>query len=531
MCSNGFDDDFDGLIDFTPPAGETADPDCSSAADLGEQGDPLPECSNGFDDDGDGLIDFTPPVGETADPDCSSAADLGEQGDPLPECSNGFDDDGDDKVDFTPPGGETADPGCSSAADLDEGSEGLPPGEDTNPAAVGDSALAGFPTSGATYAILSSGNTNFADDPNNSSGTSQSNGNGPGSAAHGDNVRDLVQLKVDLNVPAGRNCLSLDFRFLSEEFPEYVGSAFNDGFVAELDTSDFQATSDAITAPNNFAFDSLGDVISINTTGASGFSEAEAAGTTYDGATPRLRARTPITPGAHSVYLSVFDVGDSALDSAAFVDELVLYSAPAGSCVSGSTADLVPPAVTLVNPADGSTTTDSTPTYDGSAGTAAGDSTTVTVKIYAGATATGSPVQTLTTTQSGGSWTVDGSPALGDGTYTAQAEQSDSAGNTGQSAPPPSPSTPRPTRSSTRPRTGRPATPPRASPSTPPRRARPSNARSTRGPPASAPARARARPTRRRARWPTAPTPSGCGRPTRTARRTRTQALRPRRSP
>ena len=108
------------MIDFTPPAGETADPGCSSAQDNNEvegEPDPTPECSNGFDDDGDGLIDFTPPVGETADPDCSSAADLGEQGDPLPECSNGFDDDGDGLIDFTPPAGETADPDRSSAAD------------------------------------------------------------------------------------------------------------------------------------------------------------------------------------------------------------------------------------------------------------------------------------------------------------------------------------------------------------------------------------------------------------------------------
>ena len=97
--------------------------------------------------------------------------------------------------------------------------------------------------------------------------------------------------------------------------------------------------------------------------------------------------------------------------------------------------DAISPTVTLTNPANGSTTADNTPTYDGTAGTAVGDLNTVTVKIYAGATATGSPVQTLSTTQSGGSWTVDGSPALADGTYTAQAEQSDSAGNTGQSAP------------------------------------------------------------------------------------------------
>jgi hypothetical protein len=50
-CTNGFDDDCDGLIDG-------ADPDCQSTCE------PIPEqCSNGLDDDCDGLVD-------SADPDC-----------------------------------------------------------------------------------------------------------------------------------------------------------------------------------------------------------------------------------------------------------------------------------------------------------------------------------------------------------------------------------------------------------------------------------------------------------------------------
>ena len=59
----------------------------------------------------------------------------------------------------------------------------------------------------------------------------------------------------------------------------------------------------------------------------------------------------------------------------------------------------------------------------------------VRVKIYVGASVAGTPVQTLTTTRSGGSWSVSASTALGDGTYTAQAEQSDAGGNIGFSTP------------------------------------------------------------------------------------------------
>ena len=59
----------------------------------------------------------------------------------------------------------------------------------------------------------------------------------------------------------------------------------------------------------------------------------------------------------------------------------------------------------------------------------------MTVKIYARTQATGTPVQTLTVNSASGAWTVDCTTALAAGTYTAQAEQSDNAGNTGVSAP------------------------------------------------------------------------------------------------
>jgi hypothetical protein len=414
-CSNGFDDDGDGTIDFTPPPEETADPGCSSPQDnqeLDGEPDPGPECSNGGDDDGDDKIDFTPPPGGTADPGCASAQDNQEfEGvpDPDPQCSNGFDDDGDDKIDFTPPPGGTADPGCASAQDLDEGSEGLPPGEDTDPAAVSDVPLTGFPTSGATYAIMSSGDTEFADDANESGGTSQSNGNAPGVEAHGAIVQDLVQLKIDVSVPPSANCLQVDFRFLSEEYPEYIGSSFNDGFVAELDTSDFQAATDGITAPHNFAFDSDGKVISINT---AGFSDSEAAGTTYDGATALLRASTPISPGRHSIYLSVFDLSDSVLDSAAFVDNLRLITVPGGNCTRGTDSDTTAPQTTITAGPTG-TIADSTPSFQFSSSEAG---STFECRVDSGAFASCSSPHTTA--------------ALSDGAHTFEVRAIDGAGNT-----------------------------------------------------------------------------------------------------
>jgi hypothetical protein len=95
------------------------------------------------------------------------------------------------------------------------------------------------------------------------------------------------------------------------------------------------------------------------------------------------------------------------------------------------TVDTVAPAVTLNSLS--TPTADKTPSFSGKAGVASGDLAAVHLKLYAGATASGSPIQTITATPSGTSWSSGPVQTLADGTYTAQAEQSDSAGNTGKS--------------------------------------------------------------------------------------------------
>jgi hypothetical protein len=103
--------------------------------------------------------------------------------------------------------------------------------------------------------------------------------------------------------------------------------------------------------------------------------------------------------------------------------------------VQAGSSDTIPPSITLTAPANGATVTTATPAFSGVAGTATGDSTSVTVKVYSGSAASGSPVETLTTPRDGvGAYSVSASPALASGTYTAQAEQTDTAGNTGKSS-------------------------------------------------------------------------------------------------
>lgn len=204
------------------------------------------------------------------------------------------------------------------------------------PHAVSNTPLAGFPTSGSTYAILTSGDANLAETPNTSGSSGLSLG---GNAVRGDTDRDVSVLAIPFSVAAGQNCLTLDLRFLSDEFPEFVGGGVNDGFVAEIDDSTWTTSGNVITAPNNFAFDPAGDVISINSSGATSMSAAEATGTTYDGATPLLSASTAVTPGTHTLYLSIFDQGDMVYDSAVFIDRLGLgfVPDPDTQCTPGAT--------------------------------------------------------------------------------------------------------------------------------------------------------------------------------------------------
>ena len=99
------------------------------------------------------------------------------------------------------------------------------------------------------------------------------------------------------------------------------------------------------------------------------------------------------------------------------------------------TIDTSPPAPTLTQPAANASTSDATPNLAGIGGTATGDASQVSVKIYTGNSVFGDPVQTLNTTRdpSSGAFAVNAA-SLADGTYTAQAEQADDAGNSGQSS-------------------------------------------------------------------------------------------------
>ncbi len=192
-------------------------------------------------------------------------------------------------------------------------------GSDVRGVGVGTAHLGHFfPTQGTTFAILSTGKAADADTPNNSGSLSyQLNGVKKGVDGH-----DMTQLQLSLKVPAWANCANVDFAFYSEEFPEYVGSSFNDAFTAEKGGTNltFDSVNHKVVAPLNFAFDSHHNIISVNTV----FGVVANTGTTYDGGTPLLRAETKVVPGSITKFVfSIQDLGDNVWDSTVFLDKFV----------------------------------------------------------------------------------------------------------------------------------------------------------------------------------------------------------------
>ncbi|NND73869.1 MAG: cadherin-like domain-containing protein, partial [Ilumatobacter sp.] len=151
---------------------------------------------------------------------------------------------------------------------------------------------------------------------------------------------DVSVLRLDVDIPAPGageaplDCLAFDVVFASEEFPDFVNKPYNDGFLAELDTSTWTVSGATIDAPDNFAFDPDGNYLSVKGAFFDPGRVITDTGMVYNGATPVLRVFTPITTGAHSVYLSVFDGADAFENSGALIENLEAFSSTA--CVPGA---------------------------------------------------------------------------------------------------------------------------------------------------------------------------------------------------
>lgn len=134
---------------------------------------------------------------------------------------------------------------------------------------------------------------------------------------------DLAGLTTEFAIPEGTGtpCFIVDLKFMSEEFPEYVGSSFNDFVVGRINDTSPPSISDTNTpvAPGNFLRDGNGDAITVNNN--YNVNAARANDTVYDGASPTLQARSEVPDSTSFTFtLWIADVGDSIYDSMVFMD-------------------------------------------------------------------------------------------------------------------------------------------------------------------------------------------------------------------
>jgi hypothetical protein len=216
----------------------------------------------------------------------------------------------------------------------------------------------GFPLDSASYLALSTGAIDDVAEPASDQATTvSSDAGGAVIPARGPSARDVTVVQLGLEAPSWASCLCFAFRFFTEETPS-AGVAFRDSFIAEIDASTWTTSASALSAPLNIAYGALGQVVSVNGLADAPTTQAAAAGTPFDWATPTLRASAAITPGSHTLYLSLFDQGDDWRDSAVVVDRLQFS---AGACMTGAVDDSLPlgpppapapapaPTVTIVN--------------------------------------------------------------------------------------------------------------------------------------------------------------------------------------
>jgi hypothetical protein len=159
-------------------------------------------------------------------------------------------------------------------------------------------------------------------------------------------------LTINFTTAPGTNSVLFDFVFASEEFPEFVGSDFNDTFAAFLDgvQVSFDSQGHLITVNNNF-FKLNNSGVNPTTGGIGGInSDPRVNGTTgvnfnieYDGLTPLIRTQAPIDPNvtSHTLKFVIADAGDTALDSGVFISRLQ----GSGKSVSVPVTDLPQPGV------------------------------------------------------------------------------------------------------------------------------------------------------------------------------------------
>jgi len=186
------------------------------------------------------------------------------------------------------------------------------------------------PTNGLTFAIFSTGIAGYNPVTTNEENPGDERGMWFSGGQKG-HPRDEATLTMILQVPPLMTYLTYDVQFLSAEYPEYVGTQFNDKltitvnspsqgistYTEDVNSGIFRLESSEITGTGFDIFATSGhparlDIVT-NTVGPGGDA----------GATLRFPAEHPVLgPEQVTVTINIKDSGDNMVDSAAFIDNI-----------------------------------------------------------------------------------------------------------------------------------------------------------------------------------------------------------------
>ena len=158
-----------------------------------------------------------------------------------------------------------------------------------------------------------------------------------GADNQGNQLYDLVNLEMDCVVPSYANSLGFSFYFFSREYPDYVGSAYNDTFQVHLTSAAWNG---------NIVFDGAGNVISVNNALFTVTNQALMLGTGFDcgyrgGGTGWLTTIAPVVPDETiHVRFEIYDVSDGIYDSAVLVDDFYWSETDPKSPTTGHPVEL-----------------------------------------------------------------------------------------------------------------------------------------------------------------------------------------------
>lgn len=212
--------------------------------------------------------------------------------------------------------------------------------------------------------ILTTGSVKGTFKPNSGPGISVSNGvtysDSDLKAIDSLSVYDPIIFEFDVTLDKNTRLLLINYQFASEEYPEYVGSRYNDAFGFFISGGDLKKTYNIARVVDNNTYVTVDNLtnfspvtinnVNIGTRGANGsastpanytnaafFIDNNQANTTikgkkgvspviieYDGLTKTLNATLDnLTPGqTYHFKMALADTGDASLDSAVFVNQI-----------------------------------------------------------------------------------------------------------------------------------------------------------------------------------------------------------------